>query len=276
MEKVIFYNGKFLISPESPKLDPDSGLLRGIGLFETMRAYQGNIIYFTRHIARIRNSAKFFGLGFSYDSARIKKIIVRLLESNALSHACVRLTFWRTGRRAEILIMAKKYKPLPFSKYRKGFSAAIAPFSQDENSLLAQHKTTSRLIYEQNFCQAKTRGFDEAIMLNQRGYISEGTRANIFFVKDNALFTPTLDCGCLNGITRRVVFDFCSQYRIRLYEGKFTLEQLYAAEGAFLTNSLLGIMPLASVGKKHFFKAARPKITGLLMRKYGDLLRRAG
>ena len=275
MEKVIFWNGKFLSPPESPQLSPDSGLLRGIGLFETMRAYQGNIIYFKRHIARIRDSAKFLELGFSYNTGTIKKIIARLLESNALSDAYVRLTCWRTRQRKDILLVAKKYNPPPLSKYRKGFSAGIAHLSQDESSFLAQHKTTSRLTYELNFYQAKERGFDEAIMLNRRGYIAEGTRANLFFVKDNALFTPALDCGCLNGITRRVVCDLAAKCQIKLYEGKFTLEDLCAAEEAFLTNSLLGIMPLTSVGKKHFIKGAALKITGLLMRKYRNLLRRA-
>lgn len=237
MENFIFFNGKFLSPPQSPRLSPDSGLLRGIGLFETMRAYQGNIIYFNRHIARIRDSAKFLRLGFSYDSGKIKKIIARLVELNALSDACVRLTFWRAGELTEILLTAKKYKAPPLSKYKKGFSATIAPISQDEHSFLAQHKTTSRLIYELNFHQAKRRGFDEAIMLNRSGYIAEGTRTNIFFAKDNALFTPALDCGCLNGITRQVVRDLCSQCRIKFYEGKFTLEELYTAEEAFLTNS---------------------------------------
>lgn len=258
--------------PKAPQLSPDSGLLRGIGLFETMRAYQGNIIYFNQHIARIRESAKSLGLNFSYTTGKIKKIIARLLESNALSDASVRLTLWGRGRITDILIATKKYTPPPFSKYKKGFIAGIARLSQDENSFLAQHKTISRLIYEVNFYEAKKRGFDEAVMLNQRGYIAEGTRTNIFFVKNNALFTPALDCGCLNGITRRVVCDLASKDKIRLYEGKFTLKDLYAADEAFLTNSLLGFMPLTCVEKKHFIKGTRPKITGLLMRKYQNLL----
>ncbi len=274
MKMVIFWNGKFCSGQDSPVLNLDSSLLSGLGLFETMRAYQKNIIYFNQHIARIRDSAKFLELKFFYNTGKIKKIINRLLELNSLQDANVRLTLWKTKGLVDVLLVAKKYKPLPLSKYRKGFSLGIAGFRQSEHSVLAQHKTTSRLIYEVNFQEAQKRGFDEAIMLNQRGYITEGTRSNLFFVKNKTLFTPALSCGCLNGITRRVVCDIATQYGIKFYEGKFTLEDLCAADEAFLTNSLMGLVPVACVGKKYFIKSDAPKITGFFIRKYRNLLRR--
>ena len=272
MKRVIFWKGEFLSSAESIGLNSDSGLLRGIGLFETMRAYHGNIIYFNQHIARIRNSCKILGLGFAYNAGKIQRIIDRLLESGSLSDACVRLSLWKEKGESEILVVASKYSPYPLTKYRKGFSVGIGRLRQDEDSFLAQHKTTSRLIYELNFYQAQKRGFDEAIMLNQRGYITEATRSNIFFAKDKTLFTPALDCGCLSGITRRVVCDLAAKYAIELYEGKFTLEDLCAADEAFLTNSLMGLMPLTCVEKRYFIKGAAQKITSFFIRKYRNLL----
>jgi len=270
----IFWNGEFLSSTESPVLSLDSGLLRGSGLFETMRAYQGNIIYFNQHIARISNSCKILELKFFYNTGKIQKIINRLLGLNSLQDANLRLTLWKTNGLADILLVAKKYKPLTLSKYKRGCSVGIARLRQDESSFLAQHKTTSRLIYEVNFDEAQKRGFDEAIMLNQHGLITEGTRSNLFFIKKKTLFTPALSCGCLNGITRRVVCGMAVQYGIKLYEGKFTLEDLSAADEAFLTNSLIGLVPVACVEKKYFIKGAAPKTTGIFIRKYRDLLRR--
>jgi len=259
---------------QSLDLHPDSGLLRGIGLFETMRAYRGNIIYFNQHIARIRSSGKIFGLELPFSTGKIRKIVKRLLALGSLSDARLRLTLWQDDGGSEIMVAASGYKPYPLNKYKQGFSAGIASLRQGQDSFLAQHKTSSRLIYEANFYEAQRRGFDEAIMLNQRGDITEATRSNIFFAKNKTLFTPALDCGCLSGITRRVVGDLAAQYGIELYEGRFTLEDLYAADEAFLTNSLMGIMSLRRVENKYLIKCKTLKITGLFMREYNGLLRR--
>jgi len=267
MKRVIFWQDKFLSSLDAPVLSPESGLLRGVGLFETMRAYRGNIIYFKQHIARIKNSCKALGLRFPYDTAKMRKIILGLLKANALSDARVRLTVWGENGKSQVLVVAVKYNPPSPAKYKKGFSVSVGGLRQDEGSLLAQHKTTSRLIYEVNFSKVQQNGFDDAIMLNQRGYITEATRSNIFFEKNNALFTPALECGCLNGITRKAVFSLAHACAIKIYEGKFTLEDLRAADAVFLTNSLMGLMPVSRVGK-YFIKSSASKITRLLIRKY--------
>lgn len=274
MKRVIFWQNKFFSASDAPVLNPDSGLLRGIGLFETMRAYRGNIIYFKQHIARIRNSCNALGLRFPYDAAKTQKIILGLLKASALSDARVRLTVWEENDKLQTLVTAARYSPPPAAKYREGFSLGVGGLRQDEDSFLARHKTTSRLIYEINFSQAQQNGFDEAIMLNQRGYISEATRGNIFFVKNKTLFTPALACGCLNGITRRVVFDLCAKCALKVYEGKFTLEDLCAAESVFLANSLMGLMPVTRIGKRHSFKSTSSKITRFIIRKYRNLLGR--
>ncbi len=257
---------------KAPVLRSDSGLLRGLGLFETMRAYHGGIVYFKRHIKRIGNSAKRLHLNFSYGQAKIKKIVDRLLEINSLSDACLRLSLWNTGASQEIFITAEEYRPASYKKYRQGFSADFAQLAQNDY-FLAQHKTTSRFIYEVNFSQAKKRGFDEAIMLNQNGYITEATRSNVFLVKNNILFTPELDCGCLAGITRSAVIDLAAFCKIKFREGKFTLKDLLAADEAFLTNSLIGIMPLTCLGKKYI--NGKRTLTGFLSDKYRKLLREA-
>lgn len=271
---VIFWNGKFLSEKEAPILSIDASLLRGVGLFETMRAYQKNIIYFTHHITRIKNSAKILGFDFPYSIGEMKNFILRLLELNSFKDAHVRLTLWRTKKLTEILVSAKEYKPLPLSKYKRGFTLDIASLRQDEHPFFTQHKTTSRVIYEVSFEKAQKRGFDEAVMLNQRGYISECTRSNIFFVKDKTLFTPALSCGCLGGITRQVVYDLAAQGGIKIYEGRFTLGDLSAADEVFLTNSLIGLMPVKRVGSQYVSKTSALKITGLLIRQYRNLLRR--
>jgi len=80
------------------------------------------------------------------------------------------------------------------------------------------------------FSEAVRRGFDDALILNTKGFIAEASRSNIFFVNKNRLFTPSLECGCLPGITRQAVIDIAERAGIKVIEGKFTLIDLYKAE----------------------------------------------
>jgi len=128
-------------------------------------------------------------------------------------------------------------------------------------------------LYQLSLGQAQDKGFDEALILNSRGFIAEAARSNIFLVKGDALFTPTLSCGCLAGITRKVVFDLAKRNNIKIYEGRFILKDLYEADEAFLTNSLMGVMPLVAVEKHLIKKGLRGKITGYFIKKYNSLLK---
>jgi branched-subunit amino acid aminotransferase/4-amino-4-deoxychorismate lyase len=128
-------------------------------------------------------------------------------------------------------------------------------------------------LYEISFQAAKKAGFDEAVILNELGYITEGTRSNIFFIKDKQLCTPALTCGCLPGITRQAVFALAKECHLDLCEGKFTLRDLAQAEEAFLTNSLMGVMPLTSLNRQSIGQRKCAKITKIILKKYHCLLK---
>ncbi|MBM3252414.1 MAG: hypothetical protein FJZ11_06545, partial [Candidatus Omnitrophica bacterium] len=115
---------------------------------------------------------------------------------------------------------------------------------------------------------------DEAIILNNRGYVSEGSRSNIFLVKDNTVFTPSLSSGCLAGITRKAIFDLAKIYNIKICEGNFTLRDLHTAEEIFLTNSLMGVMALTSLEKEPIAKGSVGRVTKFFMKKYNLLLKK--
>ncbi len=269
--EVIFLNGEFLDTEDAKILSPSSGLFYGRGLFETMRSYNGKIIYLSKHLERLRSAAGLVNLKLSYPAAKLKKIIKEALHLSFFKDAYVKLILWKNGKAAEIALFVKNYKPPLGIKYKKGFSAAVSGFRQDGNSLLSRVKSLSRLMLELAKDEAKAKGFDEALLLNTEGYIAEGTRSNIFFVKNKVIFTPSLDCGCLNGITRNVIFDFAKKERLKIAEGKFILQDLYEADEAFLTNSLIGVMPLARVGNYKIAKGARGEITGYFIKKYKAL-----
>ncbi len=272
MQEIIFLNGKFIPGEQArlPILTP--GFLYGWGLFETMRAYNNRIVYFDKHLERLKKSARLLDMRCPYSLAKLKEIIYEAVKINGLRDAYVRLTLWKSEIGTDTLIIAKKYQLYSSQKYNKGFRACISSFRQNENSFLAQLKTTNYLLYRLAYAQAIEKGFDEAIILNHKGYIAETSRSNLFFIKDKELFTSSLECSCLDGITRRVIFDLAKKYNIKAYEGNFSMPDLYASDEAFLTNSLMGIMPLASVEKQRIGKGiSRYKSTRFFIKKYKSL-----
>lgn len=277
MPEIVFLNGKFIPKEDAEVSALEPGFLYGWGLFETMRSYNGRIVYFGQHLERIKNSCQLIAIKFPYPTIKLKEIIKKTVEINGFEDSYVKLIISKSERGAEVLVIVKRYAPYPQKKYRLGLRACIAGFRQNELSIFARLKTNNRLLYQLACSQAKNKDFDEAVILNNRGYITEGSRSNIFLVEDNEIFTPSLECGCLDGITRRVVFDLAKKHSLKIYEGNFTVQDLYQADEAFLTNSLMGVMPLASVEHRRIGTGINKyKLTGLFMKKYNLLLLKKG
>lgn len=242
------------------------------GVFETMRFFRGRVVYLRAHLARLRYSCKLINLPLKFSPAQLERIIRGSIGPDRSGDTYIRLTVYKDGNGSDISVIAKKYTAPSREKYRFGFSASLSPFRQGENNVLARIKTTSRIFYELAYRQAQKKNFDEAIILNSRGYLAEASRSNIFLVKAKEVLTPDLECGCLDGITRRVIFDLAKKNKIKINDGRFTLSDLYSADEAFLTNSLIGVMPLVSAEKQHIALGKPGWVTKFFMEKYDELL----
>lgn len=273
MEGKVFLNGEFLDAQDALALVLESGLLSGWGLFETMRYYQNKIVGLGEHLERIQASSKTIGIKMPFTLARLKGVIKKTVQLNGFSDTRVRLTIWRQKKDPAILVSAEKYIPYPRQRYAQGFKLAVSRFTVAEDSFLAGLKSTSRLLYELSFKEAQDRGFDEAIILNNSGYLAEASRSNLFLVKGKTLFTPGLSCGCLKGITRGVVIKLAIKYSIKIKEGNFTLQDLYHADEAFLTNSLMGVMPVRFLEDQSIGKKRCGELTNFFIQKYSCLLK---
>ncbi|MBM3244480.1 MAG: hypothetical protein FJZ15_01635 [Candidatus Omnitrophica bacterium] len=241
------------------------------GLFETVRSYKGRIIYLNEHLLRLRKSAELAGLKMPFNPRRLKAMINKAVKINNFKDAYIKLILLGAAdNKCSCFIIVKVYKPYSKQKYSMGFKAIVSKFRQLD-PYLAQMKSTKRFLYESAFAEAKEKGADEAVILNKHGSITEGSRTNVFFVKGKELFTPSVSCGCLNGITRKLVIDLAKAEKIKVTEGKFSPRDLYEAEEVFLTNSLMGIMPLSRLnGKKIGVKNA--KMTKIFINKYNSIL----
>jgi len=259
MAEIIYLNGK-LISRSKARLSPlDHGFLYGYGLFETMRAYQGHIFRLDSHLTRLRCSAERIGLTHSILTTEkgkqsLKAACEATLEANKLKGARIRLTV-SAGEgdmtpdpnkcsNPTVLVTARDLVPLPPKKYETGFRATLSSLRRNSQSPLSRLKSTC---YMENILArmaARTAGCDEAILLNEQGYLAEGSTTNIFLASNNELITPSLESGVLPGITREVVLEMARAANIKTLERQVELKELIETEEAFVTNSILELMPL--------------------------------
>jgi branched-chain amino acid aminotransferase len=269
----IYLDGKFVEEKEARVSILDPGFLYGQGVFETMRAYNKKIFRLDSHIERLLKALPLLQIEPAVEDHRLKEAVLKSLSENNLKDAYVRLTIWRGVDKGHIAIFARSYDFLQKEDYRKGFRAVISKhFRQNEFSPLSGIKSANYLPLLLAFRQAKAQGYDEAILLNAQDFLSEASRANIFFIKDNCLITPSLECGCLPGITRDTVLSIAAKEKIQCLEAKVSPEELKKADEAFLTNSLIEVMPLAAVDDSPILKGKPGKITELILKRYRCLL----
>ena len=283
MTEIIYFNGHLVPRAEA-KLSPfDHGFLYGYGLFETMRAYEGHIFRLDRHLTRLRCSAESLGLRPKLDAFDLENACVETLQANKLKDARVRLTITagegdmtpdlNTCSNLTVLVAAKNFVPLPPKRYEQGFKAALSFLRRDSQSPLSRLKCTCYVSNILARMEAKAAGCDEAIMLNELGYIAEGSTANIFLVSKGELSTPSLESGILPGITREAVLEIARDLNIKTVERQVELRELSRAEEAFVTNSIIEVMPLTWLNGEPIGTGKPGKLTRNLMAAYKELVK---
>ena len=270
----VFLDGKWLTLDKARAPIDESGFLYAQGVFETMRADNEKIFRLDAHLERLINSSKLVKISLGYSKAQLKDIIERTVSLNNYSCLCLRLTIWQGLNKAHISVITRKYRPYPQKKYISGFKAIFSSITQNETNFLANIKASARLHFLLAEQEAKNKGMDEAILLNTKGDIAEGARSNIFLVKGGALHTPDKESGPLLGITRGAVLDIAKGLKIKTYERKIRPSELFSADEAFLTNSLIGFMPLSVVEKKKIGSGKIGRLTAAFQKKYQENLKK--
>ncbi|MFC1926467.1 aminotransferase class IV [Chloroflexota bacterium] len=280
MEEIIYLNGSLLPQTQA-KISPyDYGFLYGYGLFETMRAYSGRIFRLERHLERLALSAKLIGLplgGFD-----LEKACYDTMKANNLKDARIRLTasIGKGGGTPDlpsqpvptVLIVARSFRPISVEKYEKGYRSKISSVRRNSQSPLCRLKSLNYLDNILARREAKVAGADEALLLNERGFLCEGSTSNIFLVSGGKLLTPDGESGILPGITREEVMQLAQEIGIEVVEREIILEDLLQADEAFLTNSIIEIMPLIEVDDKAIGGGVMGGVTEKLMAAYEDLV----
>lgn len=281
----IYLNGKLV--PEEKALVSvfDHGFLYGDGIYETMRSYRDIVFLIDEHIKRLFRSGNLIRLKIPRSEEEIKKSIYRTLKKNNLKDAYIRLSISRgpgeIGLDPELckeptfVIITKRFNEYPEELYRKGVTVSIV--NTRRNAPEALNPKIKSLNFLNNILakiEAKEAGTYEAIMLNYRGYLTEGTITNIFFVKRGSIFTPSIEAGILDGITRDLIIRVAERNGKNVKEGLYTPEDLYSADEAFITNTTLEILPVIKIDKNVIGKGIPGSVTKDLHRRYREEVER--
>ena len=231
----------------------DRGFLYGDGLFETLRAEGGKVLFLREHLKRLENSAKTFRLPYSPEfpwEARLR----RLLAANGLDHGVARIKIQLTRGVAEglglpqaeaptLVMWAKPYTPPSPEEYVAGWP--VATFPQGRTTMVGRHKSLNYLFYLAARQYALDRGAKEAIILEADGRVSEGAATSLVFAVGGEYFTPGAD-STLPGVTLTVLARGLAKRNITLKWVPTSPVQMRGAQALWLVNSLMGIMPVAS------------------------------
>lgn len=231
---------------------PSAGLMLGWGVFTTLGVRGGRPRFARRHIERLKRDAGEAGVPFEIESTAISRAIAEVIRANAIDHGLVRLTLTRrgegrwnsqSGADLSILALESPHTCAP----GEGLRAQMSPFRVEAKRALSGIKTTSYLSYLWAWREAKSRGFDEAILRDGRDFWCEGARSTLFWVKSGEVYTPSLETGCLRGIGRELGLEWAALHKVPVHQGQFLSDQAERSAEIWLVSAASGPRPLRAL-----------------------------
>jgi aminodeoxychorismate lyase len=248
----VFLNGRFVPDVQAVVPITDRGFLYGDGLFETLRVSHGQPLRWSRHTGRLQRGAQFLRIVLPWSAEELRRFAVKLIEQNAMPESVLRITLSRgsgsrgyTPKSADNPTLAMTLHPLRpvISLIRLVTSSLRVP----ANDPLAGFKTANKLVHVLARAEADARGAHEALLLNTDGHVAEAATSNLFWLADGAVCTPPITDGALAGVAREVVLEICRVRDIPVRELHLKPDDLFRADGVFLTNSVAGIVPVSEL-----------------------------
>lgn len=282
MQHWVSINGTLVPAEDARVSVFDAGFMQGIGLFETMRAYDGRVFRLRQHIDRLVNSARTLRWTVLPDPAELNDNIRQVLSAGGDADARVRLTVTTGSLHAEagdtprltIVATASPAAKYPDEYYTKGVTVVVSACRQNPSNPTVGHKTTSYFARLASLRVAYAEAAFEALWFTPEGYLAEGSISNVFVVRDEQLLTPPLDTGILPGITRAAVIELAVEQDIPVREKALTLDDVLASEEVFLTNSMIELIPVVRVVRTPIGNEKPGDVTRKLAIAYGELIDR--
>lgn len=236
-------------------LTNDRLVLFGFGLFETLLITDRGPLFAELHWQRMSKGAKILGLKLPDKQEWLQRILEFIQNTPDTPPFALRVTLSGGApltNHSSQLLFHKRLIPYTPEQYTLGIQLHLLPYPRNEKSPLCNIKSAN---YLENILakeEANRHECEEGLLLNTRGFLAEGTMSNLFFIKAGTLFTPSLESGCLPGIIRQIVLDLAHSEQISTQEGLYTLSDLMSSDEIFMTNSLMGLMPVRSFNRSYF------------------------
>lgn len=254
----VFHN-EVLAPIEKIRLSPgQAGLICGWGLFTSLRIFRGEAFAYERHWRRLEKDAAIVRLPMPYTGPKVRVHLHEVIRANKVAEGCARIYlvynqvgFWRSNEAHPEVDLIIYSSPLP--EYRQPVRLALREHGRHAGSPLAGVKTISWLPNVWSVAEAQNAGFDEVLLLNERGEVAECTAANIFVVKNGKIFTPPLNSGCLEGVTRGILFEIAPEAGVSIAEQTLRPEDVYSADEVFISSTNRNLI---GVGEVHGNKIA--------------------
>ncbi len=291
MEKTekIWLDGKFVPWHEANVHVLTHTLHYGLGVFEGVRCYQiknkkSAIFRLHEHVDRLFNSAIVLGIDIPFSQKEIFTAIQLVVRKNKLKECYIRpivfLGHNQMGLNPNGVDVRVAIAAWPWGTYlgdegiSRGIRVRISSFTRHHvNITMTRAKACGHYV---NSILAKTEavrdGYDEAILLDSQGYVSEGSGENIFLLSKGRLKTPALSCSNLEGITRDSVFDIAKHLKIEVEEGRVTRDELYIADEVFLTGTAAEITPVREIDNRTIGNGKRGKATTRIQKMFFEIV----
>lgn len=287
--KLIWMDGKLIEWKKANVHVLTHTLHYGLGVFEGIRCYKtakGPAVFRLKdHIKRLENSAKLAGMKLPYSQNDIVKATKETISANGIEECYIRpIAYYGYG----VMGLNPKGSPVnmaiavwPWGTYlgeeglENGIRAKISPWARIHPRILPPQAKIVANYANSIFAKvdALNSGYDEAILLNIDGYVTEGPGENLFIVKNGKLMTPPVSSGALVGITRDSIIKIARDEKIKFEERDFKPDELYAADEAFFTGTAAEVTPIREVDGKRIGDGKRGPITEKLQRIFFNAVR---
>jgi branched-chain amino acid aminotransferase len=277
IHRFVFHNDRVL-PIDQVRLSPgQAGLLNGWGLFTTIRIVEGVPFAFERHWKRLERDAERTHCPFPFEEDVVKGQLGEVLRANQVQEGCGRIYvvynqagFWSGDEKLPRVDLIIYSADMP--SYREPARLGVREHGRHAASPLAGVKVTSWLTNVWSLNEAQKAGWDEVVMLNERGEVAECTAANIFCVRGGRVATPPLTAGCLEGVTRGVLLEIGAGAGAAVEERMLLPEDLYAAEEVFISSTNRSVLAVSEIdGRK--IAAAPGLITQKLEKAFASYVR---
>jgi branched-chain amino acid aminotransferase len=248
----VFHN-ESLLPIEKVRLSPgQAGLICGWGIFTTLRICRGEAFAYERHWRRLEKDAAITRLPMPYTAAKVRVHLHEVIRANQVTEGCARIYlvynsvgFWQSAEQQPQVDLIIYSAPLP--EHREIVRLSVREHGRHSASPLSGVKSISWLNNVWAVAEATKEGFDEVIMLNERGEVAECTSANIFAVKDGKVLTPPLNSGCLEGVTRGILMEVAPEAGVAVVEQMLRPEDLYSADEVFISSTNRNLITVSEI-----------------------------